>query len=114
MEQFKVAIYARFTVDVNQKDVDEIKKCIDSFAKMIDAKIVKQCWEIVESGYTSSKFDDLFDTCSKNRWGILTYDLKTLHQHRSGALSIIREGSEMGIPIFFVDAGSAFNSILCI
>ena len=114
MEQFKVAIYARFTVDVSQRDVDEIKKCIDSFATMIDAKIVKQCWEIVQSGYTSSKFDALFDSCNRNRWGILTYDLKTLHQHRSGALSIIRAGSEMGIPIFFVDAGSAFNSILCI
>jgi hypothetical protein len=114
MEQFNVAIYARFTVDVDQKDIDQMKEGIDFFAKMIDAKIVKQCWEIVENGYTSSKFDALFDTCNKNRWGILTYDLKTLHQHRSGALSIIREGSEMGIPIFFVDAGSAFNSILCI
>ena len=114
MEQPKVVIYARFTTDVEQKQVNSVKNRINSFVSMIDAKVVKQSWEIVQKGASSKKFDSLLDDCIKNRWGILTYDLRTLHEHRSGALSIVEEGAEMGVPIFFVDAESAFKSILFI
>jgi hypothetical protein len=81
---------------------------------MLDAKVMKQSWEIIEKGASSKKFDPLFHDCIKNGWGILTYDLKTLHEHRSGALSIVEEGAEMGVPIFFVDSESAFISIFSI
>ncbi len=114
MEQPKVVIYARFTTDVDQKQVNSIKSKINSFVRMIDAKVVKQSWEIVQKGASSEKFNPLFDDCIKNGWGILTYDLRTLHEHRSGALHIVEEGAEMGVPIFFVDSESAFKSILSI
>ena len=111
MEQPKVVIYARFTTDVEQKQVNSVKNNINSFVCMLDAKVMKQSWEIIQKGASSKKFDSLFDDCIKNGWGILTYDLKTLHEHRSGALSIVEEGAEMGVPIFFVDPESAFISI---
>jgi hypothetical protein len=114
MEQPKVVIYARFTTDVDQKQINAVKNKINSFARMLDAKVVKQSWEIVQKGASSKKFNPLFDDCIKNGWGILTYDLKTLHEHRSGALHIVEEGAEMGVPIFFVDSDSAFKSILSI
>ena len=111
MEQPKVVIYARFTTDVDQKQINSVKTKINSFVRMLDAKVVKQHWEIVHKGVSSKKFNPVFDNCIKNGWGILTYDLKTLHEHRSGALSIVEEGAEMGVPIFFVDPESAFISI---
>ena len=114
MEQPKVVIYARFTTDVEQKQVNSVENNINSFVRMLDAKVMKQSWEIIQKGASSKKFDPLFDDCIKNGWGILTYDLKTLHEHRSGALSIVEEGAEMGVPIFFVDSESAFMSILSI
>lgn len=112
MEQPKVVIYARFSTDIEQSEVDTMKDDIGSFIEMIDAKVIKQCWEIIQTGSYSKKLNPLLDDCIKNRWGILTYDLKTLHEHRSGALSIVEEGAEMGVPIFFVDAESAVKSIL--
>ncbi len=111
MEQPKVVIYARFTTDVDKSQQNSVKNKINSFVRMLDAKVMEQSWEIVQKGASSKKFNTLFDDCIKNGWGILTYDLKTLHEHRSGALSIVEEGAEMGVPIFFVDPESAFISI---
>lgn len=111
MEQPKVVIYARFTTDVDKSQQNSVKNKINSFVRMLDAKVMEQSWEIVQKGASSKKFNTLFDVCIKNGWGILTYDLKTLHEHRSGALSIVEEGAEMGVPIFFVDPESAFISI---
>lgn len=111
MEQPKVVIYAKFTTDVDKSQQNSVKNKINSFVRMLDAKVMEQSWEIVQKGASSNKFDSLFDDCIKNGWGILTYDLKTLHEHRSGALSIVEEGAEMGVPIFFVDPESAFISI---
>ena len=114
MEQPKVVIYARFTTDVDKSQQSLVKNKINSFVRMLDAKVMEQSWEIIQKGASSKKFDSLFDDCIKNGWGILTYDLKTLHEHRSGALSIVEEGAEMGVPIFFVDPESAFISIFSI
>lgn len=111
MEQPKVVIYARFTTSVDKSQQNSVKNKINSFVRMLDAKVMEQSWEIVQKGASSKKFNPLFDDCIKNGWGILTYDLKTLHEHRSGALSIVEEGAEMGVPIFFVDPESAFISI---
>ena len=111
MEQSKVVIYIRFTTDIEQEYVDKIKKEINSFVDMIGAKVMNQYWEVIPNGYNSIKFDAIFNKCISNRWGILTYDLKTLHKHKSGALSILEEGADVGVPIFFVDAESAFKSI---
>ena len=111
MEQPKVVIYARFTTDVDKSQQNSVKNKVNSFVRMLEAKVMEQSWEIIQKGASSKKFNPLFDDCIKNGWGILTYDLKTLHEHRSGALSIVEEGAEMGVPIFFVDPESAFISI---
>jgi DNA invertase Pin-like site-specific DNA recombinase len=114
MEQPKVIIYARFSTDVEQEEIDSIKEKMDGFLSMIGAKMMGQYWEIVQKGHSSDKIEEIMSECSKNRWGILTYNLKTLHEHQSGALSIVSEGADMGVPIFFIDPDSALKSIFSI
>ena len=114
MEQSKVVIYARFDTSVTQEYVDEIRQKTNSFIKMLGAELVKQHWEITQSNERSDKISNILDDCIKNGWSILTYDLKTLHKHQSGALSIVSEGAGMGVPIFFIDPESALKSIFSV
>ncbi len=114
MEQFKVIIYARFDISVSQEYVDALKVKTDEFVKMIGAQIVEQHWELTTSTDKAKKIHAILDECMKNGWGILTYDLKTLHKHQSSALSIISEGADMGVPIFFIDPESALKSVFSI
>ena len=111
MEQPEVVMYARFGVDVEQEHVDLIKVKMDNFMEMINGKMVGQCWEVLAPGQSSSKIHDIIKKCSKNEWDILTYDLKTLHECHSGALSLVEEGAEVGVPIFFIESKSVMKSI---
>lgn len=111
MEQPKVVMYARFGVDVEQEEIDLIKDKMEKFLEMVNAKLVGQHWEILAQNQQSSKIKDLIKECSKKEWDILTYDLKTLHEYRSGALSIINEGADVGVPIFFIESKSVMQSI---
>jgi len=114
MEQPKVIIYARFSTDIEQEEIDSIKEKMDNFLSMIGAKMMGQHWELIRKGGYSDKIDEIMSECIENGWGILTYNLKTLHEHQSGALSIVSEGAEMGVPIFFIDPDSALKSIFSI
>ena len=112
MEQPKVVTYARFGIYVEQDYVDMVKLKMDNFIKMIDGKMVDQYWEMLNNGQHSTKIYDIIKKCSINEWDILTYDLKTLHERRSGALSLVEEGAEVGVPIFFIESKSVMKSIL--
>jgi hypothetical protein len=112
MEQSKVIVYARFGVDVTQERIDTVKEKIESFTKMVDTQIMDEHWELLASGSRSKIIDGIISRCCKERWGILTYDLKTLHEHHSGALSIIDEGADVGVPIFFIEAKSVILTMM--
>lgn len=112
MEQPKVVTYARFGVDTEQQKIDFIKKKIDDFLSMINGTLVEQHWEVLPNGRYSTKIYPLIKKCSKNEWDILTYDLKTLHEYHSGALSIVEEGAEVGVPIFFIESKAVMQTIL--
>ena len=107
----KVFMYARFDTDIEQEEVELIKEKLDGFLEMIDAELMGQHWEILQKGGKSRVIHKLIEKCSSKQWGILTYDLKTLHEHHSGALSIISEGDDVGVPIFFIEAESVVQSI---
>ena len=111
MEQPKVIMYARFGVDVDQEYIDLIKQKMDTFLEMVNGKMVGQHWEVLSSGQASTKIHDIIKKCSKNEWNILTYDLKTLHEYHSGALSLVEEGAEVGVPIFFIESKSVMKTI---
>lgn len=111
MEQSKVIMYARFGVDVEQEEIDLIKDKMEKFLDMVNAKLVGQHWEILGKNQQSRTIKDIIRKCSRNGWDILTYDLKTLHEYRSGALSIINEGADVGVPIFFIESKSVMQSI---
>ena len=106
----KVFMYARFSIDVNQEEVDAIEKKMNEFLEMIEAEVVEQYWEVTERD--SSKIHDIIKECSKNNWNLLTYDLKTLHKYKTGALSIIREGDEVGVPVFFIDGQTVMEVLM--
>lgn len=106
----KVFMYARFSIDVNQEEVDAIEKKMNEFLEMIDAEMVEQYWEVTERD--STKIHDIIKQCSKNNWNLLTYDLKTLHKYKTGALSIIREGDEVGVPVFFIDGQTVMEVLM--
>ena len=106
----KVFMYARFSIDVTQEEVDAIEKKMNEFLKMIDAEMVEQYWEVTERD--STKIHDIIKECSKNNWNLLTYDLKTLHKYKTGALSIIREGDEVGVPVFFIDGQTVMEVLM--
>ena len=106
----KVLMYARFSIDVTQEEVDAIEKKMNEFLKMIDAEMVEQYWEITDRD--STRIHDIIKDCSKNNWNLLTYDLKTLHKYKSGALSIIREGDEVGVPVFFIDGQTVMEVLM--
>ena len=112
MEQSKVIVYARFGVDVTQDRIDTVKEKIDSFTKMIGTEIMDEYWELLSPESNSSIIKDLISRCCSERWAILTYDLKTLHEHHSGALSIIDEGADVGVPIFFIEAKSVILTMM--
>ncbi len=109
-EKPKVFMYARFSIDANQEEVDAIEKKMHEFLDMIDADLQGQSWEITERD--SAKIHDIIKRCSKNNWSLLTYDLKTLHKHKTGALSIIREGDEVGVPVFFIDGQTVMEVLM--
>tara|TARA_R100000329_G_C7552387_1_gene195198 strand:+ start:163 stop:510 length:348 start_codon:yes stop_codon:yes gene_type:complete len=111
MEQSKVVMYARFGINVSQKEVDYIKKKMDDFLVMIEAELVAQKWEILARNQNSRAIYEIIKQCSKNGWGILTYDLKTLHQHHSGAMSLIAEGDDAGVPVYFIEGGAVMQTL---
>jgi|DEB0MinimDraft_10_1074344.scaffolds.fasta_scaffold53069_2 hypothetical protein len=112
MEQSKVIVYARFGVDVTQERIDTVKEKIDSFTNMIGTRVMDEHWELLPSGSSSKIIDNIISKCCQERWAILTYDLKTLHEHHSGALSIIDEGADVGVPIFFIEAESVIITMM--
>ena len=111
MEQPKIVTYVRFSVDTDQEEVDRIKNEMKVFSGMIEAKVMNQHWEILSENAESGILDYVIDECMRNGWNILTYDLKSVHQYVSGALSIIEDAAEDQVAIFFVDPKSALESI---
>jgi hypothetical protein len=111
MEQSKVVMYARFGVNIKQDEIDYIKKKMDEFLIMIEAKLVGQQWEILARNQNSRAIHEIIKKCSKNGWSILTYDLKTLHQHYSGAISLISEGEEVGVPVYFIEGDAVIKTL---
>jgi hypothetical protein len=111
MEQPKIVTYVRFSVDTDQEEVDRIKNEMNVFVGMIEARVMKQHWELLSKESESGILDYVIDECMRNGWNILTYDLKSVHQYVSGALSIIEDAAEDHVAIFFVDPKSALESI---
>lgn len=112
MEQSKVVMYARFSPDANQEDVDNVKKEMDLFVSMIDAKLMKQHWEMLPKESESGILDYVIDECMRYGWNIITYDMSTLHGYVSGALSIIHDAAQDHVAIFFIEPKSALKSIM--
>ena len=111
MEQSKVVMYARFGVKVEQTDIDTIKNKMEEFLEMIEAELVGQKWEILAKNQSSKAIHEIIKQCGKNGWAILTYDLKTLHQHHSGAMSLIAEGDDVGVPFYFIEGGAVMQTL---
>ena len=111
MEQSKVVMYARFGTNVEQSEIDAIKNKMDEFLDMIEAELIGQKWEILAKNQSSKAIYDIIKQCSKNGWAILTYDLKTLHQHHSGAMSLIAEGDDVGVPVYFIEGGAVMQTL---
>jgi DNA invertase Pin-like site-specific DNA recombinase len=111
MEQPKIVIYVRFSTDTDQEEVNRIKDEIGVFVRMIEAKVMKQHWEILSKDTESGILDYVIDECMRHGWSILTYDLKSIHEYISGALSIIEDAAQDQVAIFFVDSDSALKSI---
>lgn len=111
MDKPKVFMYARFGIGVEQEHIDFIKEKLDGFLEMVDAELVGQKWEIIANGAKSEHIHKIIEKCCNKQWAILTYDLKTLHERHSGALSIISEGNVVGVPIFFIEAESVVKSL---
>lgn len=111
MEQSKVVMYARFGVKVEQTEIDTIKNKMEEFLEMIEAELVGQKWEILAKNQSSNSIHEIIKQCSKNGWAILTYDLKTLHQHHSGAMSLIAEGDDAGVPVYFIESGAVMQTL---
>ncbi len=104
-------MYARFGVNVEQDEIDYIKTKMEEFLEMIEAELVGQKWEILAKNQSSKVIHEIIKQCGKNGWAILTYDLKTLHECHSGALSLVEEGAEVGVPIFFIESESVMKTI---
>ena len=111
MEQSKVVMYARFGVNIKQDEIDYIKKKMDDFLIMIEAELVGQKWEILANNQSSNAVHEIIKQCSKNGWAILTYDLKTLHEHHSGAMSLIAEGDDVGVPVYFIEGSAVMKTL---
>lgn len=111
MKKAKVIMYARFGVNVEQDEIDYIKTKMEEFLEMIEAELVGQKWEILAKNQSSNSIHEIIKQCSKNGWAILTYDLKTLHQHHSGAMSLIAEGDDAGVPVYFIEGGAVMQTL---
>ena len=111
MKKAKVIMYARFGVNVEQDEIDYIKTKMEEFLEMIEAELVGQKWEILAKNHSSKSIHEIIKQCSKNGWAILTYDLKTLHQHHSGAMSLIAEGDDVGVPVYFIEGGAVMQTL---
>jgi hypothetical protein len=111
MKKAKVIMYARFGVNVEQDEIDYIKTKMEEFLEMIEAELVGQKWEILAKNQSSKVIHEIIKQCSKNGWAILTYDLKTLHQHHSGAMSLIAEGDDVGVPVYFIEGGAVMQTL---
>jgi hypothetical protein len=111
MEQPKVVMYARFGLKVQQEEINQIKNKMDEFLDMIEAELVGQKWEILAKHKNSKAIHEIIKECGKNGWAILTYDLKTLHQHHSGAMSLIAEGDDAGVPVYFIESGAVMQTL---
>ena len=111
MEQPEIVTYVRFSANTNQEEVDRIKNEMEVFVDMIDAKVMKQHWEILSKNSESGILDYVIDECMRYGWNILTYDLKSIHEYTSGALSILEDAAQDHVAIFFVDPKSALKSI---
>ena len=104
-------MYARFGVKVEQTEIDTIKNKMEEFLEMIEAELVGQKWEILAKNQNSNSIHEIIKQCGKNGWAILTYDLKTLHQHHSGAMSLIAEGDDAGVPVYFIEGGAVMQTL---
>ena len=111
MEKPEIVTYIRLSVDTDQSEVNRIKKEIKLFSSMIEAKVMKEHWEILPKESESGILDYVIDECMRYGWNILSYDLKTVHYYVSGALSIIEDAADDHVAIFFVDPKSALQSI---
>lgn len=111
MKKAKVIMYAQFGVHVEQDEIDYIKAKMDDFLEMIEAELVGQKWEILSKNQSSKAVHEIIKQCGKNGWAILTYDLKTLHQHHSGAMSLIAEGDDAGVPVYFIEGGAVMQTL---
>ena len=111
MKKAKVIMYARFGMNVEQDKIDYIKAQMDDFLEMLEAELVGQKWEILSKNQSSKAVHEIIKQCGKNGWAILTYDLKTLHQHHSGAMSLIAEGDDVGVPVYFIEGGAVMQTL---
>ena len=111
MKKAKVIMYAQFGMNVEQDEIDYIKAKMDDFLEMIEAELVGQKWEILSKNQNSKAIHEIIKQCGKNGWAILTYDLKTLHQHHSGAMSLIAEGDDVGVPVYFIEGGAVMQTL---
>ena len=111
MKKAKVIMYAQFGVHVEQDEIDYIKAKMDDFLEMIEAELVGQKWEILSKNQNSKAIHEIIKQCGKNGWAILTYDLKTLHQHHSGAMSLIAEGNDVGVPVYFSEGEGVMQTL---
>jgi len=105
-------MYAQFNMSISQEDVDTVKKEMDEFIEMIEANLVGQRWEILGRNQSSKHIHPIIKECSKNGWAILSYDLGSLHPHRAGAMSLIKEAGDIGVPIYFIDSASVMETIM--
>ena len=69
MEQPKIVTYVRFSVDTDQEEVDRIKDEMDVFVGMIEAKVMKQHWEILSKDCESGIFNVLQISVKEDKTG---------------------------------------------
>jgi hypothetical protein len=108
----KVYMYAQFGMNVSQDDVDTIKHQMDEFIKMIEGELVGQKWEMLGSNQSSKHVHNIIKQCGNKGWAILSYDMNTLHHYKAGAMSLIREAGELGVPVYFIDSESVMEMVM--
>lgn len=105
-------MYAQFGMSISQDDVDTVKKQMDEFIEMIEGELVGQKWEILGRNQSSKHIHAIIKECSNKGWAILTYDFKSLHPYKSGAMSLVTEAGELGVPIYFIDGESVMEMVM--
>lgn len=107
-----VYMYAQFSMSISQEDVDIVKQQMDEFLDMIEGNLMGQKWEILGRNQSSKHIHPIIKECSKNGWAILSYDLGSLHPYKAGAMSLIKEAGDVGVPIYFIDSASVMETVM--